>query len=318
MLYEKFNPRDRCFLLISYLAHQNGVFKLLNFLPETFSHDAEEAWKEIIENKKKLHQKKILKELKEFSLLHSVSPLTDIHPDWMVRYLEKETPRVIATILRYLPAEKNSLILEKLSVDILEALPPLNQTFALDGHLSTLLKDIFEKELIHPFENQVLLNRVRTFDQIYLLRAQALRHLYREIGFRELSLAFTTLNERTTEIILNRLPPPDAKRLKMKINQKSKLSETRLKQAQTHVLSLDLNIRSSRNLVLEVGFFLFSKAILSEYEPFLKMIKLKFPIVEGEILMKYAKKNLPNNNPKNAKRYQKEIERMMDIMFMDI
>ncbi|MDO8518576.1 MAG: hypothetical protein Q7T11_00245, partial [Deltaproteobacteria bacterium] len=99
----------------------------------------------------------------------------------------------------------------------------------------------------------------------------------------------------------------DAALLKKRISQRNiDAEEERVKQAQTHILSLDLEKHSS-DLILELGFFILSKAVLPSSFGAIKDLSQKFPLREGTLLVKYAEKNLPLNSEKTVLRYEKEI-----------
>lgn len=304
MSFAQLGDRKKSFLLISALA---GVdcSTLLPFLPTADQAPLEKASLELASIKKDLKKEAVTSELKRLAGKASRSILPDIHPDWILEALIRESPRMIGLILRYLPGDQAHAVLEKLPENILKELPPLTETFSVSAELVSLLKRRFEKFfLVFEPHNWPASG---SFDSLALAPAVRLETLFRELGFREMAMAFTGLNIKIVELILKRLPPRDGALLKLKIERLSDTSEERSKKAQSHLLSLDLEKGSPDLLVMEMGLFVLSRALTQERYNFVRLICQKFPMKVGKSLRHYAEKNLPHNSDQSAQAVQREI-----------
>ena len=304
MSFTQLGDRKKSFLLISALA---GVdcSTLLPFLPASDHAPLEKASLELASIKKDLKREAVISELKRLSGKANRSILPDIHPDWILEALIRESPRMMGLILRYLPGDQAHAVLEKLPENVLKELPPLTETFSVSPDLVSLLKRRFEKQfLVFEPHNWPAFG---SFDSLALAPAARLEPLFRELGFREMAMAFTGLNIKIVELILKRLPPRDAALLKLKIERLSDTSKERSKKAQSHLLSLDLEKGSPDLLVLEMGLFVLSRGLTQEKVNFMRLICQKFPMKVGKSLRRYAEKNLPHNSAASAQAVQREI-----------
>lgn len=299
--------RQRAFLLVSFLVEKEKALKLIAYLPPPEQGPLGAALEEL--QKIGFKEARIADELRRLSLTAKRSPLIDTHPDWLLEALKQETPRTIATILRHLPGQQVSHILAGLPESKLKGLPPFSETFSLDPELVSVLRRRFEQAFRVPSSD----GSGPVFGLLKSLPAIKLELLFRELGFAEAVMAFGTLNEKTVGLILRRLSPRDAAMLKSRLSKKIEVEEDRMKQAQTHILSVDLE-KTASNLILELGFFVASKAALPQNRGALLLVARKFSLREGNSLLKYVERNLPLNSEKTTKRYENEILQAMDSL----
>ncbi len=300
------NNRQRAFLLIAILADRSNAQNLIPFLNSDDQVVVGPALSRLLIKNKEEKKQIVLDELKRLLMEAHRSFLSEIHPDWIVKSLEGESGRVIATILRYLPSELAYAVLENLPEEKLKTLPPINQTFEIDPELAGVLKKKFEEKFIPPGILSASSKRL-TFDTIPLLSPLKLQLLFKEVGMREVAMALSTLNESTVDEILQRMSAREARVLKQRLLTKEKILSERLKQAQGHLVSLDLQKKDPENLLMEAGFFVYSKAVTPNQSTGVRIIQQKFSMGLASLLDHYIAKNLPLNSPQSARRYQKEI-----------
>lgn len=306
MAQVRLNDRQRAFLMIAWLTDGSSAEASFSFLPETEKPLLSAALGRLA-SKTKTEKKQVIKdELKRLAVQSQLSFLSEVHPDWLLEALRKENPRMIATILRYLPGHHVSFLLDELPEEILKELPPISETFDLNLELVQILRKRFEQNFVSLPLTQAPVRRL-AFDTLPLLPANDLLKLFLDVGFREISLAFTTLKTKTIEVILRRLPLREASLLRLKIEQRGSVPEDRLKKAQAHLLSLDLEKGAPDTMILEAGFFVYSKALLPVHLQGVSMIQQKFSRRVGLLLKNYVDKNLPLNSDKTVVPYQDEV-----------
>ena len=280
--------------MIALFVEKEEAGRLISHMPFEEQGPLAHALEEI--KKTENREKRMIDEIRRLALEARKSPLGFVHPDWILEALKKEAPRTVAAVLRHLPGQQVAHVLSGLPPATLERLPPLSETFALDPEIVQVLRRRFEQNF----------RFARSSPDLASLPFVKLEMLFRELGFREAAMAFTTLNEKTVGLILRRLSPRDAALLKERMGRKEEWEEERVKQAQTHVLSIDLE-KSAASLILELGFFVLSKAVCRRHMGGVEAIARKFPIHEGRLLLKYVERNLPLNSEKTATRYENEI-----------
>ena len=292
--------RQKAFLLVSFLTEKDGAKDLI----ATLSASEQGAMGRALEELKTAGSQGtvLTDELKRLALDSKKSPLADIHPDWLLQALQKESPRTIATILRHLPGQHVSHILAGLPESLLKGMPSFSETFSLDPEVALILRRRFEQQFRErASESTSRLAGLKNFPCLKL------EMLFRELGFTEAAMAFATLNEKTIGLILRRVPPRDAALLKGRLSKNQEdIQDDRTKQAQTHILSLDLE-KSASNLILELGFFVASKAALPVNRGVFMVLARKFSLRDGNLLLKYVERNLPLNSEKTTQRYEAEI-----------
>lgn len=304
-MHTPLNQRQKAFLLVATLLDFPSTDRLLDYLSEEDRIPLKPAFDEWQAHPKSKKKQVIRDELKQLGHQQQRSLLTDLHPDWILETLHGEDPRMVATILRYLPDSHVHYILEHMTPARLQLLPPLFQTFALDSRIVRLLRQRFEQN----FYSATLLDQVagEPFMALSLLKAADLRFLMREVGYGEMAMAFAKLDQEAIQLILRRLNPRDAGELKNHLAIRKEADGTRLEKAQNHLLHIDFQGSSQGDFLLQLGFLIYSKAVLPQHLEAVRLLQYKFSTTEARLMKKYLDKNLPYNSPATVAPYQKEI-----------
>ncbi|MDX1386994.1 MAG: hypothetical protein R3257_05345, partial [bacterium] len=138
-----------------------------------------------------------------------------------------------------------------------------------------------------------------------------LQKLLRELGISEMALAFSQINRSATRAILNRLNNADSKELRARIKKAAgkKLPEQR--EAQLHILELDLEKLSPEEMVQEIGFGVFSRAFGKSDHALGEYFVHRFPPKQGYVLRRYLDENTPQNTGAKITRTR---ERILDAL----
>lgn len=247
---------------------------------EYLNHFPQEIQKEILEIQSKIsgrHQDELLsmarKELRKIAHRPSKSYLADVHSDWLVDVLLNESPMMISTVLRYLPAERAKYILEHLPKRLVESLPSLVETYNVPQGLVKILKakfeDIFTLHKERP-EKQSL-----QFEHLCLLSADQLQAVFMELGYREIAMGLRSLPKQAQKIVLERLLPKDQFHVETYIKETDKIGSQRFKKAQIHLVSQEQDSSQPEEFVFGLGILILAKSVLLKDEADLKVVKHK-------------------------------------------
>lgn len=306
------NDRQRAFVLTAFLVEKKGALDLISFMPEQEQAVLQEALIRLGNQEGAQKNQVIQDELRRLLTESNRGVLQDVHPDWIVKALKNESPQMIATVMRYLPGDKVSYILRYLPGS--QDLPPLSQAFALDPQLVKLIRRCLEQQFANPFA-QITTTKRLNFENMHLLPSAKLKKFFIELGMREIALALSTLSSATVDALLNHLPEDDAAVLRQRLLQVSQVSKDRLKQAQGHLVALDIKKQDPKTLILEAGFYVYSKAVMPKHRDLWRFAQQKFPLPTADLLQVYIDKNIPLNSDLTVGRYQKEIADVLQVAF---
>jgi hypothetical protein len=220
-------------------------------------------------------------ELQKLARAGTRTYLNDVHSDWLVQMLKDEPPLVLATVLRYLPAERVHDILDYLPPDVLAALPKISDTYAADERLVEILRRRFEGFFESHDEAP---GGTIHFEHIHMLRSAQIRRAFAELGYREIGLGLVSLPEMTKIMLLNRLLPEDKERVQGYMSQEADGTSPRVKRAQVHLISREVDPRNREMYVRELGYIIFAKALLPQDYAHLDVLKKKLPMREARSL----------------------------------
>jgi len=213
-----------------------------------------------------------------------ISNLGDIHPAWLVKALENESPKIIGIILRWLPSRHVRYILEHLPKKVKMSLPKLVESFAVPTPVIKLIKTNFEKKF--AIDPSISAGEATGFEDIARLRAASLERFLRDLGLQELAMAFHNVESEALKLLLNRMSFQSARMLQQRINDLSDVAKPMLRDAMYTVLEVALDQEDIDRLLLEVGFASISKAMpdLS----MLEQIQLKLEPPAAYLLKRYV------------------------------
>ena len=308
MQTQTLNDRQRAFVLAAFLVEKGNALDLIPFLSPEEQGLLEAALKRLSEKESGQKTQVIQDELRRLLVESRRGILADIHPDWIVKALKDESPQMIATVMRYLPGDKVNYVLRHLPN--FQDMPTLSQTFALDPELARLIRRRLEEQFANPF-NQIATTKKLNFETMHLLPPAKLKRIFLELGVREIALALSTLSPNTVDALLNHLPPEDSAVLRDRLQKVTEVPKDRLKQAQGHLVALDIKKQDPKTLILEAGFYVYSKSVMPKHSVLWLFVRQKFPMTIADLMQGYIDKNLPLNSDQSVARYQKEIEEIL-------
>lgn len=246
------------------------------------------------------------RELAKLGRTRQGSYLRDVHNEWLVEMLKWESPHVISLILRYLPADRVRAALELLPKHNLEHLPSLGKTFAVPAELVEAIRERFEGYFV--YHRQPDPQRRFAFESVCFLGAKKLSRLFFELGYQEIAWGLTGLPDKTRAMILNRLLPEDRLRVEFYLEKSgAKAVSQRVRRAQVHLISKEIDQKRPRFFVKELGFLIHAKSILPNDLKDLEIIKQKLSLHEAMVLQRLTEKNLEKNNEATVLAYREDI-----------
>ena len=199
-----------------------------------------------------------------------ISNLSDIHPAWILKALESESPKIIGIILRWLPSRHVRYILEHLPKRVKMNLPKLVDSFAVPTPILNLVKRGFERkfQVLKPRSDK----KIASLNDIVFLSPDDLEKLFRDLGIHELAMAFNGIDQAGIRVLLNRMNVTSARMLQSRIKSVAETNPALLKDARYTILEVALDQEDVERLLMEIGMAAFSKAMkdLSAF-PYIQM-----------------------------------------------
>ncbi|MBI4365570.1 MAG: hypothetical protein HY543_02005 [Deltaproteobacteria bacterium] len=198
-----------------------------------------------------------LQQLASLRVAEDVVLLSEIHPAWLNNVLEREAPRVVALVMRCLPARHVRYLMDHLPRAVTAQLPCLLDTFAVAPEMLHFVRRRFEARFVPVRPTPP--PSAMTFADLVHLRGEELETLLHDLGIDELALAFHDLDRMAMHVVLNRLAFVDAKQLKERLEQLAGVDSLLLRDAQQSLFAI--GIASSAAAVLqEIGVHALARA----------------------------------------------------------
>ena len=297
--------QQKVFFLFALKQRPKDANQLFEYLPKASKTEMLALYQELSKHKEEDIVKVAKNELKKLSNPKNQSYLSEVHVDWIADRIKEESPEIIAAILRYLPAENVSVLLDKLPKDVLENMPKLADTYAIPSGLVELFQKKFESffALKKIYEKGLALE----FEHFCLLRADQIQKVFLDLGYREIAFGLCTLPKKARAVVLDRLSPNDRRLVDLYVNQVGNVSERRLKNAQFHLISKEVQTRDSSLFVKGLGFLVYSKMLLQKDIADFEIIKNKLSKSHARILEDFVSMHLDKNTEASVLSYREDF-----------
>jgi flagellar motor switch protein FliG len=245
-----------------------NIVKNLAFVfgAEDLSRFASKDEEEIIRNNGHLNisKEECIKLIKEDIALatEELSNLAEIHPAWIVKAIENESPKIIGIILRWLPSRHVRYILDKLPKKVKLSLPKLVESFAVPTQVLNLIKAGFERKFNIP--QATTKDSIKTFDDCVYLKTKDLEVVFKDLGMHELAMAFQNVDQTGVKVLLNRMSVSSARALQHRIKDVADENVALLRDARYSLLEVAMDQEDIDKLLIEIGIASFSKALKND------------------------------------------------------
>lgn len=208
--------------------------------------------------------------------------LQDVHPEWLLRILEGESPRVIAILLRYIPSHQVRYIVDRLPARIKDRMPHYVDAFSVPTPIVQAIRRRFEAH----FEGVAAMGA----DAAALARVSGLGYddlpkFFRDLGLHEIALAFADADARSIQILMKRLPEADARRLEERMHHLGEAPVRLSRDAKFTILDIDVESVPADQFLFEVGLRAFAKACGQGERHVIRALSLKLEPRVGEWLL---------------------------------
>lgn len=293
-MMEQTKNRHEVLACLSFLEGEEEAKQLLKYAGTKFQAELKpifENVERIPQNKRKKHLLQLLKSLQTQS---TFSGIAEMHPAWLVKTLQEESPRVVALILRHLPSRHVRYILEHLPKSLVARLPKLVESFYISSEILNLVRKRFERHFVPmPISHQVESFR---FGHLYYLKIEELQILFRDLGVSELSLALITFSKKLITLILNRFGVQDAKVILERMKEYRDISLQLRQDAQYTILELHAKDLGVEPFLKEVGFASLAKAFGPGDTFYFEALKQKLSLGDAAVLKRYLEENFNRFN----------------------
>ncbi|MCP5463558.1 MAG: hypothetical protein H7A33_00875 [Deltaproteobacteria bacterium] len=297
--------RDKAFFLLVLKDHPQNAVQYFSYLNTQLKSQLQKLYDQIAslshENIKAVAHSELMRLVKRQSQTY----LNDVHDDWLVEILLKESPAMVAIVLRYLPVDRAKRILDRLPPEVSSKMPKMKKTFSVSPILLLMLQQRFEN--LFAVDRVYRKGETLEMNHLPLLGQRKVQQVFLNLGYRELSLGLRTLPEGTRSIMLKRFPAEVRSAVADYLKKGDRVSPERIKLAQQNVSDAQDKQSSGKEFVMGLGFVVFSKSILAKEESDLGIIEKMFPLVLAKQLRKLAQEQMGSNTEASALAYREEV-----------
>lgn len=231
--------------------------------------------------------------------------LSDVHNDWILDVLKHETPQMVAVLLRHLPPERVRVLLDELPSSLLNNLPRLSETYDMPKAFSEHLRREFQELFLLP--RDIDFKQEFTFDKLPYLSAHQLEWVFQELGYREIALGLAALPGTTRQAVSARLSSEDRLCVERYMKTAMQASPQRIKKAQFHLVSKDVNPEDHRYFVKELGYLLYAKSLMATDLSDMGIVYKKISMREAEILKPMIEHHVQKNTEATVVGFREDI-----------
>lgn len=298
------SERDLAFLLASRGINAAMAPELLEEMAPGRQEKLQEAW-DYLEGQSQLKRLADLKGAHHESLLHSAAS------EWLTELFQGEPAAVWAILMRDLPKARVGGILKDLPKGVRRDLKSLDLK-KIPQAIGGLIQRRAESRF--PSFDRSDLEAVPILKELAELDLRTMMKLLRELGLSEMALAFSKVSRSATRAILHRLNKTDAKELKNRMARMKDPPAAAQREAQLHILEMDLDKLSPEAVVHEIGFGVFAKAFGKEDSELSAFFVYRLPPKQGYVLKRYLDENIPKNTPERVKATRQRLQKGLSQM----
>ncbi len=250
-------------------------------------------------------RKQLIGRLQKLSRVKSLSSLEETHPGWILEKLQGESPRLFGLLCRHLSGEKVRYLIQHLSPSEKGRLPKVSESYQVSPEISELVRKLIEARLtvsLPPLQSGAF-----SFAHISVMKADDLLTLFRDLGLDEIRKGFSGVDPNILRAFLSRFSIKDATEIRGRIEHGSKVSKEASREAQRNIVSLPLEQLPSEELIREIGYSVFARALSPEEISWSEIVWQKFSPGEGHRLKRIVKESVVPRPPDVLKERQSAV-----------
>lgn len=287
-LLQSLSRRQSVILLTVMILEGEEALGLLRYLPDEDKHAIQGAGQNLLQEaplKQLLPQ--LVTELKRQLKEQNATAVDQLDPEWLGDFLYGESPQAISAILRNFPRPVAERLARALPRDVAQRLP-MRQGH-IDQDILQIVKQTFDKRCPSMPSTQPT---VLGLESLSALKNEDLYTLIRDLGFRELAIAFRGAGRGPLTELCRRLGQEEAENLLATIRRLPPSSPQEIKAAQRTIRAISFGNRSKSEIIEEAGLCLLQGAIQDLPNDVKKPIAYRLPRRVGERLLQYDNQGL--------------------------
>ena len=299
------NQEQKVFSWFVFRDHPESLEEFLAHFPKNVQNEILEFSKNVSQTNAYQLQDIARQELKKISTPQKNTYLSEVHSDWLVEILKTESPAMIANVLRYFPQKRKEYILHALPKEKVNAMPSLLDSFDTPKFLVKILKEALENEFLLHKSPKIKASLV--FQDLCLFKSRELEAVFKEAGYREVAMGLKLLPAQAQKIVLSKLQVKDRLKVQEDLKGFELVSENRLKKAQIHLVSKDIDMKNQNDFILELGLLILAKSVLKKDEKDVFVIKRKMSKKNASVLEELIKNYQKINTEATVLSYQEDL-----------
>lgn len=216
-LIEGVPTEQAMFLLFLFAQKGEEDLHLLRYLPDEQSQILSPIGQQLASEPRKQILPLIGKELRELVKISRRSPFDQFDPEWMAEFLHDESPRVISALLQQYPRSIAERVIMALPGHLRQNIPRQQQP--LHPEIAGYIKQKFDARCPNVPQGQIQQVDSLSIATLPALASDELQKLMRELGLRELALAFRLAGRGALTELCRGLERNDSERLLTVIRQ---------------------------------------------------------------------------------------------------
>lgn len=245
---QSLSPRQSILLLTLITFGGEQDLALLSHLSAEEQKAISPVGKELCKTPRKQMLPQLLTEIKHLITESQRSPLEQIDPEWLAEFLLGESPRLISAMLQQFSRSVAERMISALPVHLQRHIPPTVDSIHPD--IVKRMRHLLAAKLpsYTPLHAHTL-----TMETLSTLSAGETMLLLRELGIRELAIAFRGVGRGPLTELCRRLGPEEAERLLTVIRNLPPSTPAETKAAQRTIRAISLEHSSKSEIIEEAG-----------------------------------------------------------------
>jgi len=283
--------KQQAMLLLTLLTLEGEKdLPLLRFLPKDEAKKLEPIARQLCETPRKQLLPQLVQEIKRLIADSHRSKLEQHDPAWLAELLQHESPQIIAVILQGLPRNSVQRIYQALPRQLAQRIP--QQLNPAAPEIAKQIKIRVEQRFPEPPEHDpASLN----LSALAHLSSEELILLIREIGFRELAIAFSNVGRGPLMELCRRLRNEDAEHLLKVVQNLPTLNAKHIKSAQRTIRAISNEHQSQSDMIEGAGMYKFANALHTSHRELLHTLAYRLPYPLGIRFHRHAPPPLTPN-----------------------
>ncbi|MCB1214901.1 MAG: hypothetical protein KDK66_05435, partial [Deltaproteobacteria bacterium] len=166
-----------------------------------------------------------------------------------------------------------------------------------------------------PSTNQKALENIPLYKKLSKLSLQEMDKYFREVGLEEMILAFGQINRPSLKALLNRLSLEDAKELRKRLKKAPVYTAEDQRQAQLHLLRLDMEKMKPEEVVGQIGLSLLARSFAKGQRSLGEYFVYKLPKALGLVLRRLLNAHSLEANQERVENTRKRLTKSYHKLF---